>query len=324
MRSLAFSLLLLLTILPLARAEAAASSCTLQLHSQAQVPARTVTLDAIASIACPDDGRLRALQTLRVASLNQPGQPLRLTPARVRHVIDTALPALRGSYALSGAPTVVVSWNAMPFDTDALLAWSGNALADALRAREPQADLHLVPMARPTVPDALPRGTVSYALRPVSQPLTSRMQAHVDVLVDGRQAATLVAWFRVSGSIPAWRMRSAAAAGTKLHAELLSAERIPIADEPLAMLAPDTVSNFRVRTNKEAGSVLYASELTPKRTIERGEQVAVHIALGAVAVEDRAVALGEGLAGGEIRLLNPRTREIYAATVRPDGTAEVK
>jgi flagella basal body P-ring formation protein FlgA len=295
-----------------------------RLRPDAQLATRTVTLDAIAAIDSADEDRLRMLKSLRVASLGQPGQPLRLPRSRLRHLMDTALPALRDACALEGAASVLVTWSAMPLDLDALSAWTADALGAALKAREPQADLRIVPMGRPAAPAALPMGAVSYLLRPVALPLTSRMPAQVDILVDGRRAATVSAWFGVSGTMLAWRMRASAATGARLHADLLSAERIAIPDEPVAMPASGALNDFRLKTHKEAGTVLYATDLMRRKAIERGEQVAVRFARGAVAVEDRAVALGEGMAGGEVQLLNPRTRETYAATVLSDGTAEVK
>jgi flagella basal body P-ring formation protein FlgA len=316
-------ILMAIACLPLL-AHAGDTACRIRLQPDAKLAARTVVLADVADIAGPEAAKLQPLKGLRVAALSAPGQPLRMTRQRLRHVIDTALPAYRDACVLEGASTVTVTWSGAQFDVDAMLAWAGDALLASLRTREPEAEIRLTPQARPSVPAFLPQGQVSYALRPSSLPLTARMPAQVDVLVNGSHAATLSLWFQVSGTMSAWRMRVTAAAGAVLQPDMLHLERIAIPAEPVMRTAFARPVAQRLTVVKEAGAVLYARDIVERKAVEPGDQVAVRIVRGAVAIEDSAIALGPGMTGSEVRLRNPRTHETYAATVISAGVAEAR
>ena len=80
----------------------------------------------------------------------------------------------------------------------------------------------------------------------------------------------------------------------------------------------------RLRRARPAGSLLLSVDLDQEKPVARGREILVRIHRGGVDVEDRAVAMNDGVNGARVRVVNPRTRASYLATVIGDGVAEVK
>lgn len=73
-----------------------------------------------------------------------------------------------------------------------------------------------------------------------------------------------------------------------------------------------------------AGALLSPDDLMARKAVERGSEITVKVARGGIVVEDRALAMTEGLSGAAVRLMNPRTHSDYLATVLSDGLAEAR
>lgn len=295
------------------------------LHDAVVLDRHVVTLADVAVIES-DDARLRrALSDTRLATLGQPGIPRKLTRSRIAHALSRYLPAWQGSYDIVGAESVLTTWAARTLDAQALRGWAAGTLSSMLHARMPGARLEVDASPLPTsAPAYLPPGSVRYEVRHVQSAPAQRMMMVVDVLVDDVRATSVSVWLKVRGSLPVLRLKQAAAAGASLAGDLIEIIDAPVSIKPLASLPPQELALFRLRHAMPAGALLSPDDLMARKAVERGSEITVKVARGGIVVEDRALAMTEGLSGAAVRLMNPRTHSDYLATVLSDGLAEAR
>jgi flagella basal body P-ring formation protein FlgA len=269
---------------------------------------------------------MQALSKLRVATLGSRLQTLKVKRGRLRHLIDTNLPALRDSYSLLGAEATQIVWNGNVPDIDAALSWTGDTLRALLQQRAPELQPDVFPLARPASPSPLPPGKVSYRLRHVPEAISPRMPIQLDVLVDGLYQQTLTTWFGVRGTKQALRLKHDMHAGASLSTDMVEKADVPINNETAAALSPSDFTDeaLQLKADKRAGELLLARDLARKKPVERGSNVVVRVQQGSVTLQDTALALTDGTRGAPVRLLNPRTHEPYLATVVDVGIVEAR
>jgi flagella basal body P-ring formation protein FlgA len=302
-----------------------AAPVSITLRDSARLENRTVKLADIAGVESDDAALARQFGATQLLMLGERGQTVRLTRERIRYALDKRLPGLQDAYRLSGAPAVRLTWSGDALDGASLQAWAATAMRELLQIRAPQAEVSITPYPlSPSTPLHVPPGTIAYAIRHVQPELTERMSVLVDVLVDGAVSLSVPVWLRVQGSQLAWRLRQDAQAGAAPDAALLEQVRVPVSHERLAGGEPGATPGARLRRARPAGSLLLSDDLDQKKPVARGSEIRVRIQRGGVEVEDRAVAMNDGINGARVRVVNPRTQASYLATVIGDGVAEVK
>lgn len=312
-------------LLTLAAGVSHAAPVAITLRDSARLENRTVRLADVASVEADDAGLARQFGGTQLLMLGQRGQTVRLTRERIRHALDKRLPGLQEAYRLGGAPAVHLSWSGLALDGAALQSWAATAMRELLQTRAPQAEVVVTsyPLSQST-PLHVPPGDITYAIRHVQPDLTGRMSMLVDVLVDGTVALSVPVWLKVQGSQTGWRLRQDAQAGAAADAGLLEQVRVPVSHERLASGDVGAMRGARLRRARPAGSLLLSVDLDQEKPVARGREILVRIHRGGVDVEDRAVAMNDGVNGARVRVVNPRTRASYLATVIGDGVAEVK
>jgi flagella basal body P-ring formation protein FlgA len=95
----------------------------------------------------------------------------------------------------------------------------------------------------------------------------------------------------------------------------------PFSDIPLAV--GTNLSRMRMRHAVMTGHVLLKGDLEEIPPVLRGQEVAVQVKHGTVAIETSAVALREARLGEPVILQNPTSHETYVAQVVGEGRAEV-
>ena len=302
-----------------------AAPVSITLRDSARLENRTVKLADIAGVESDDAGLARQFGATQLLMLGERGQTVRFTRERIRYALDKRLPGLQDAYRLSGAPAVQLTWSGHALDGAALQVWAATAMRELLQIRAPQAEVSITPYPlSPSTPLHVPPGTIAYAIRHVQPELTERMSMLVDVLVNGAVSLSVPVWLRVQGSQLAWRLRQDAQAGAAPDAALLEQVRVPVSHDRLASGEPGVMLGARLRRARPAGSLLLVEDLDQKKPGARGSEIGVRIHRGGVEVEDRAVAMNDGINGARVRVVNPRTQASYLATVIGDGVAEVK
>lgn len=312
------SLLLLAT-------SAFASPAKVILRENSLLDRRVVTLADVAVIESEDAALHQALSGTRLATLSVPGKPLKLSRARIEHILSRYLPAWQGSYSIAGAEFVLATMAApQSLETSALQTWAASTLSAALHANIPGArlDVTAYPLGPASV-SPLP-GNVSYAVRHMQMAPSHRMAMVVDVLADGAKTTSVPVWLRVEGSIPAMRLKTKTAAGANLDIGMVDVVDVSVGSKPLASFPIKEIDSFRLRHAMPAGALLSPGDLLARKPVERGSEITVKVARGGILLEDRAVAITEGQSGAAVRLMNPRTHSDYFATVLSDGLAEAR
>jgi flagella basal body P-ring formation protein FlgA len=170
--------------------------------------------------------------------------------------------------------------------------------------------------------------TAGQAVIPVnavqSTVLAPRMCVWLEVRRHGRSVESVPVWF----SVTAYRsvlvtQRSRAAREAVGTDEIVVEERdvAPLSDIPLPL--DTTLARMRMRRAVMTGHVLLNSDIEEIPAVLRGQEVAVDVKHGTVAIETSAVALREARLGEPVMLQNPTSHETYMAHVVGNGRAEV-
>jgi flagella basal body P-ring formation protein FlgA len=170
------------------------------------------------------------------------------------------------------------------------------------------------------------RGTA--ASIPANAVQSSVLSAHMCVWVKLRRASGSVGSVPVWFSVQAFRsvlvtQRSRSAREVIGADELTVEERdvAPFSDIPLAV--DSNLARMRMRRAVITGHVLLKGDIEETPPVLRGQEVAVEVKHGTVAIETRAVALREARLGESVKLQNPTSHETYVAQVVGEGRAEV-
>jgi flagella basal body P-ring formation protein FlgA len=154
--------------------------------------------------------------------------------------------------------------------------------------------------------------------------LAPRMCVWLEIRHVGRSVGSVPVWF----SVKAYRsvlvtQRSRAAREAVGTDELAVEERdvAPLSDIPLPL--GTELARMRMRRAVMTGHVLLNSDIEEIPAVLKGQEVAVDVKHGTVAIETRAVALREARLGEPVMLQNPASHETYMAQVVGNGRAEV-
>ena len=195
---------------------------------------------------------------------------------------------------------------------DKAAAWLFASQGGGLEARaldEGQGDLSL-PGGAPTLHARLPAGTL----------LARRMVVNVDIEVDGRHWRTIPVWFAVQAWRPVWVARAPMAAGQPIGSEQFVVERREVA----ALASPalpggQPLEGLQLRGALATGAVLTAAAIEARHAVARNQPVQVRVSAGHVELLTSGVALADARIGEPVRVLNPTSRQTYAARVVADG-----
>jgi flagella basal body P-ring formation protein FlgA len=305
---------------------AAAQTVTIVLRETAMVESRQVLLSDVASVSSADPALARLAGSVQVALLGGAQRPLRIRRAALAHLLNKRLPSLRTALQVSGADGVHVAMAGRVLDMRPVYAVAQRYLEPLVSRRDPAAEILLIPSSDyDTV--SVPDGEAAFAARVAGGALLPRMQVLVDVSIGNKYVRTVPVWFQVRATRPAWQLTDAVRAGDILDPRLVRAVRVPLSDgsPAQALLADATIAPAReLARDKAAGSLLAVSDLAPQVAVGKGRALRVTANRAGIDVEDTAVALMDGPAGARIRVINPRTRQSYHATVVDRDMAEAR
>lgn len=166
-----------------------------------------------------------------------------------------------------------------------------------------------------------PPGAVSVKARVAENtPLSRRMLVHVDVNVDAQHWRTMAVWFAVQAWRPVWVAREPVAAGQATSQGFFTVEQREIT----ALSSPpwpamQGLEGLRLRRAVDAGTVLTAAQVEFLPAVARNQPVRVQVNAGLVSLQAAGVALADARIGERVRVLNPASRESFAARVVADG-----
>lgn len=150
-------------------------------------------------------------------------------------------------------------------------------------------------------------------------------QVEVQVWVGQKLYRTLHVPFQLS----VWQrravLRRAVNVGEALRADMFEVKRIPVSDSSgLHALEPDVMAGAIAVRPLGAGSFVTEHDVHRRVVIERGDQITVRVKKGSVAVQDIAIAEGEGRMGERVVVRLLSTGRQLVAVVRGPQLAEVE
>ncbi len=154
--------------------------------------------------------------------------------------------------------------------------------------------------------------------------LSARACVWVQLRRAGRTVGSVPVWFAVK----AYRQVLVAQEPHRARDQVSANDFVP-EERDVASLAGEPVEvgteldGMRARRAIPTGRVLLKSDLEPLPQILRGQEVAVEVKYGAVAIETQAVAMREARLGESVTLQNPTSHMTYMARVVGQGRAAV-
>lgn len=158
------------------------------------------------------------------------------------------------------------------------------------------------------------------ARQPSAATLARRMVVNVDIAVDGRHWRSVPVWFAVKAWRPVWVAQVPMAAGKPVDRELFVVERREVAALPTPPVpAAQGLQRLQLRGALAAGDVLRAAQVERRHAVQRNQAVQVRVTADHLELQMRGVALADARIGEPVRVLNPTSRQIFAARVVGDG-----
>jgi flagellar basal body P-ring formation protein FlgA len=140
------------------------------------------------------------------------------------------------------------------------------------------------------------------------------------VSVGAQHWRTMPVWFAVRAWRPVWVAREPVAAGQATSQGFFTVEQREITALPSPPWpAGQGLEGLRLRRAVDAGAVLTAAQVELLPAVARNQPVRVQVNAGLVALQAAGVALADARIGERVRVLNPASRETFAARVVADG-----
>lgn len=293
----------------------------LHLKAQAQVAGPRVQLQDLVQAASP-------LPALDLGAAPLPGYSARL----VRAELERALRArgLQERYAVAGAEAVRIERSTQPADSAALVSAAQEHVRQHLEsvlateaAHAPRIELR--PLG--TAPELLlPQGRVELRPQPLAPGLgpRSRMQAAVEVFVDGVFQRSVSVPIQVSVWMPALVATRALPAGAIPGCDSLAPQLVDVAALDSAAAGADcTRLQGRLKRALPAGQALAAAWLQRPAAVTQGDNIALRLQQGAIELESRAVALADGEVGQRIDVRPSAAQQAVRAEIIAPGLARI-
>lgn len=236
--------------------------------------------------------------------------------------------------ALCLAAVAVIALGSIPTGGSATEASANSATIAAARAqllqrlREVRPDLGRIELTVTRLPDSRSIATGPTVVIPANAVQSSVLSARMCVWVTqgrgGHSAGSVPIWFSVKAFRSVLVTQQSHNARDAIAADDLTVEERDVArfsDIPLAINTD--LARMRMHRAVMTGHVLLKGDVEPTPQVLRGEEVAVEVQHGAVAIETRAVALREARLGEPVMLQNPTSHETYMARVIGTARAEV-
>jgi flagella basal body P-ring formation protein FlgA len=248
-----------------------------------------------------------ALAAVDLGAAPLPGYTLRIASAQLARILRAR--ALPYQLAAGGAPAVSVERRTQPTDQQVLAAVAEQALrraADSDGTRiEPKPGARLPEMA-------LPDGAVTFTARPVTVEAVRRRSATVwvEVAVDGVFYRVLPVLFALRAYRPALLAAQSLPVGATPSCETTVLGEVELTSLDSQAALDCRLLQGSLKRPLARGEPLLLAQLRVTAAVAHGDSVSLVFADGAIVVESRAIALGEGQVGQHI-------------DVRPAGAAQV-
>ena len=326
-----FSLMLASLIAGMATSAAAMQ---LTLKTEALVNGARVTL---ADVAMPDesdradkpvsnDTKKNSLMWTNLAAIDlgsapRPGYTDRYSRKEIERQVRQR--GIGGEIAWRGAEAVRIERVAQVFDSKKVSDSAEAYLRELLRGDGSRIELQL---AAP-VPDlALPNGRLELKPRPMqlAQALHSRVTVWVDVVIDGAFVRSITVPFKVQSYRSVLIAKRDLAKGTvpQCDAFQLREEDVAAMDSP-PFPADCKLVQGNLKRALTLGAPLLKASLQAPIAVTQGETVSLQLISGALMLESRAVAIGDGEVGQRIFVKPSASTETILAEVIAPGVVKV-
>lgn len=298
------------------------SVATVILKDVVDVEHEQLTLADMAQVRAADEWRER-LEQFGLGSAPRPGLSRRFD----RETLTRLIRERHGqSVALiwDGAERVTVRRPGVEYPPETFVQPARERLLEHLRVRHPEISrIEATPIG--TAKLTLPSGPLSLSVRTIrGERLAKRMCVWIDASVNGAPAGSLPLWFAVS----AYRPAAVAALDVPRH-DVLEAGNVRVEEHDVAGLASDPLTldfasdKLRARYPLSPGRVILASDVEPKPSVHRHQEIQVQVRSGGVTIETSGIAMEEGQVGDRVSVRNPDSRKTYRAQVVAEGVVMV-
>lgn len=288
-------------------------------------PARHyVSLEDVADITgLPEGPTLDAMRRMRIATLPQPGDTVRLTRQYIATTLRYAYPAMANQAEWRGSDSIEVLQKTQSLSMHQLYTQAHDALKSALSTRVRM--LKIEP-AESTVGDLLiPKGDFRITALPIPpDSLSQRMRVNLMISIGQSYQKQLALWFKVQGILSAPVAKAEIDAGVRLNPDMFEVRDISLSD--LAGITPIEMSQgevMRTRHALSAGTVISQLNAEVAPMVARQEPVSVQVKANGISLQTMGVALSDGELGKVVRIRNTRSGEEFLAQVTGPGTAKV-
>jgi flagella basal body P-ring formation protein FlgA len=318
----------------IAGAAASAAAMQLSLKTEALVSGARVTL---ADVAMPEDGdragkpvsnaakknsmMWTALAAIDLGSAPRPGYTDRYSRKEIERLVRQR--GIGDGIVWSGAQAVRIERIAQVFDAQKISDSAEAYLRELLRGDSSRIELQL---AAPIPDPALPSGRLELKPRPMqlAQALRSRVTVWVDVVIDGAFVRSITVPFKVQAYRPvliAKRDLSKVSA-PQCDAFQLREEDVAAMDSP-PFPADCKLLQGNLKRALTLGAPLLKASLQAPVAVTQGESVSLQLISGALMLESRAVAIGDGEVGQRIFVKPSASTETILAEVIAPGVVKV-
>lgn len=321
-RALAPGILLLLTLVLSATAEAAAA-VTVRLSAESVVSAEEILLEDVATIE-GDEPLARRLRQVRLGPAPPPGVTHRLDPGSLR--LRLREPGLDPGKVLVVGPEEMRVTRAFQLLTgSAVVEAAAREARERLSALDPRGGpWAVVPLAAP--PDLrVPTGTLELAVRVQEpKPPVTLLAAMVAARVDGREYRAVPVALRVGRYESVVVAVRALGPGAELAAADFRLEARSSTELPRGALA-SLADPARVELTRpvKPGEVMTQAVLRPRLAIKRGEMVTVLLDGRGFRIRAQGRAESDGRHGEAIRVMNLSSRREVLARVEGPGLVRI-
>lgn len=301
---------------------ACAEPTSIKLRGQAAVSATSYTLSDIAEIGASDPEQRDRLGALAIGKTPRAGYVESVDRDRIQRVLKRSAPGIRRQVRWEGPDTVQVTALKQTIDAGAITRAAAVELFSTFgRSYRPLEVRPVGHLDNVTVP----AGNVRLVARLMSNPtLAKRTCVLVDILIEGVDYNTIPVWLAVKAVQPVLAAKTSLRPGQALRREdftIRSTDITALGSAPIAV--EDDLQALRLRQAIAPEDALLRSNVEIRPAVTRDQTVQVRIMGSAIAVETTGLATTDARLGEMVKIKNPASAQLYAATVVGDGLVEV-
>lgn len=322
-RLLSDSVWTVVTVLALHVGMAGAQGIPIELRASAELVTPRYTLGEIATLPADAGSQRQRLMALVIGEAPRFGYTARLDRASIEERVAKLVPALRNRLQWSGAQAITLRGKGQKVDAGQLIDTAAAELGQLHGTRYQALEIRPVGEAEDLF---VPQGQVSLvARRAPADGLSKRTCVWVAVHLDGRPYRTVPVWFDVKALAKVLIAKFPRAPGEPMRKSDFGVGTVDVAAYASAPLPADdrAFDSLRLRQPLSAGAPLLRAHVEQRPAVARNDNVNVTIQQGAIVIESTGVALADAQVGEVVKVRNPRSNEMFSATVVAAGTVTI-